>query len=37
MRKFVNENTVALNGTRIKNDMSGNHRLVGTGVRYLFW
>ncbi|WP_233233661.1 autotransporter outer membrane beta-barrel domain-containing protein [Bordetella sp. LUAb4] len=32
VREFVDDNSVTLNGTRIKNDMSGNHMLVGTGV-----
>ncbi|MFC4273583.1 autotransporter outer membrane beta-barrel domain-containing protein, partial [Achromobacter aloeverae] len=32
VREFVNDNNVTLNGTRIKDDLSGNHVLVGTGV-----
>jgi len=32
VREFVNDNSVTLNGTRIKDDISGNHVLVGAGV-----
>ncbi|OWT75293.1 hypothetical protein CEY04_16930 [Achromobacter sp. HZ28] len=32
VREFVNDNNVTLNGTRINDDMSGNHVLVGAGV-----